>query len=91
MIGKVSNKKKSNTSWPNQLDQIKLKAAVFISGKGSNLNSLIKFSKSKKSPIEIILILSSNSKAKGLYLSKKYRITKKFILLKKKELMSQKY
>ena len=62
----------------------RIKTAVFISGKGSNLKSLIKFSKSKKSPIEIILILSSNSKAKGLYLSKKYRIRKKIYFFKRK-------
>ena len=31
----------------------KIKTAVFISGNGSNLKSLIKFSKTKKSPISI--------------------------------------
>ena len=36
----------------------KTKTAVFISGKGSNLKSLIKFSK-KKSPISINLIISN--------------------------------
>ncbi len=40
--------------------------AVFISGRGSNLKSLIKYSKSKHSRINIKLIISSNSKAKGL-------------------------
>ena len=44
----------------------KIKTAVFISGKGSNLKSLIKFSRSNRSPISIKLILSNNSKAKGL-------------------------
>ena len=44
----------------------KIKAAVFISGTGSNLKSLIKFSKSKYSPISIDLIVSNNRKAKGL-------------------------
>ena len=39
----------------------KIKTAVFISGTGSNLESLIKFSKLKKSPISINLIISSNS------------------------------
>ena len=34
----------------------KIKTAVFISGTGSNLNSLIKFSKIKNSPISIKLI-----------------------------------
>ena len=44
----------------------KIKTAVFISGTGSNLKSLIKFSKLKKSPISINLIISNNSKSKGL-------------------------
>ena len=43
----------------------KIKTAVFISGTGSNLKNLIKFSKLKKSPISIDLIISDNSKAKG--------------------------
>ena len=43
----------------------KVKTAVFISGTGSNLKNLIKFSKNKKSPISIDLILSNSKKAKG--------------------------
>ena len=35
----------------------KIKTAVFISGKGSNLENLIKFSKKKFSPISINLII----------------------------------
>ena len=42
----------------------KINIAVFISGTGSNLKSLIKFSKLKKSPIIIKLIISNNYKAK---------------------------
>ena len=52
----------------------KIKTAVFISGTGSNLKSLIKFSKLKKSPIAIRLIISNNPKAKGLELGKIFRI-----------------
>ena len=55
----------------------KIKTAVFISGTGSNLKSLIKFSKPKKSPIIIKMIISNNSKAKGLQYSKIYKIKKK--------------
>ena len=55
----------------------KIKSAVFISGTGSNLKSLIKFSKLKKSPIIITLIISNNSKAKGLQYAKIYKIKKK--------------
>ncbi len=62
----------------------KIKTAVFISGTGSNLKSLIKFSKKKKSPISIDLIISNNSKAKGLKFGKIYKIKKKVFNFKKK-------
>ena len=55
----------------------KIRTAVFISGTGSNLENLIKFSLKKRSPIEIILIISNNTKAKGLKFSKLYKIKKK--------------
>ena len=55
----------------------KLKTAVFISGTGSNLKSLIKFSKLKKSPVIIKIIISNNSKSKGLQYAKIYKIKKK--------------
>ena len=55
----------------------KINTAIFISGTGSNLKSLIKFSKHKKSPIIISMIISNNSKAKGLKYSKIYKIKKK--------------
>ena len=61
----------------------KINTAVFISGNGSNLKSLIKFSKTRKSPIFINLIISNNSKAKGLKLGKIYKIKKKVINFKK--------
>ena len=62
----------------------KIKTAVFISGTGSNLKSLILFSKLKKSPISINLIISNNSKSKGLILGKIFKIKKKIINFKKK-------
>ena len=55
----------------------KIKTAVFISGTGSNLKSLIKFSKLKKSPIIIEMIISNNAKSKGLQYAKIYKIKKK--------------
>ena len=58
----------------------KLDTAVFISGDGSNLKNLVKFSLSKKSPINIKLVLSNNKKAKGLNFSKKYKIESKIFL-----------
>ena len=57
----------------------KIKTAVFISGTGSNLENLIKFSKRKNSPIFIDLIISNTHSAKGLKYSKKYNIQKKII------------
>ena len=44
----------------------KKSTAVFISGRGSNLKSLIKYSKKKHSLIKIILVISNNPDAKGL-------------------------
>ena len=63
----------------------KTKTAVFISGKGSNLENLIKFSKKKISPISINLIISNTSYAKGLKYSKKYNIQKKIIFFKNRK------
>ena len=55
----------------------KIKTAVFISGTGSNLKNLIKFSLKKVSPIKVDLIVSNNVKAKGLKFAKLYKIKKK--------------
>ena len=68
----------------------KIKTAVFISGTGSNLRSLIKFSKLKKSPISINLILSNNPKSKGLKYGKNLKIKKKIFYFKKKSLDEKK-
>ena len=57
----------------------KIKTAVFISGKGSNLKSLIKFSKLNKSPISINLIITNNKVAKGLKYGDIFKIKKKII------------
>ena len=64
----------------------KIRTAVFISGTGSNLENLIKFSLKKRSPIEIILIISNNTKAKGLKFSKLYKIKKKVYNYDKKKI-----
>ena len=55
----------------------KLKTAVFISGAGSNLKNLIKFSKIKKTPISINLIISNVNNAKGLKYADQFNIKKK--------------
>ena len=62
----------------------KVKTAVFISGNGSNLKSLIKFSKTRKSPISVNLIISNNPKAKGLKFGKINKIKNRVFNLKKK-------
>ena len=74
----------------------KINTSVFISGRGSNLKNLFKFSKQKQSPIKIALVLSSSKMAKGLkfaksknikYLSINYNqknIEKKILLILKK-------
>ena len=68
----------------------KIRTAVFISGTGSNLKSLIKFSRLKKSPLTINVIISNNPKAKGLDYSKTYKIKKKIFNFKKKTLAEKK-
>jgi formyltetrahydrofolate-dependent phosphoribosylglycinamide formyltransferase len=62
----------------------KIKTAVFISGAGSNLKSLIKFSRLKKSPISINLIISNNPKSKGLSFAQIFKIKKKTYNFKRK-------
>ena len=61
-----------------------VKTAVFISGTGSNLKSLIRFSRTNQSPISIDLIVSSNPKAKGLKYGKVFKIRKEIFNFEKK-------
>ena len=68
----------------------KIKTAVFISGTGSNLKSLIKFSKLKKSPISINLIITNNKLAKGLKYGAIFKIKKKIISFKNKDIAEKK-
>ena len=67
----------------------KIKTAVFISGRGSNLKNLIKFSKTKKSPIIIDLVIS-NKKAFGLKYANQYKIKKKIISFKTNRIAEKK-
>ena len=68
----------------------KIKTAVFISGTGSNLKSLIKFSKLKKSPISIDIIISNNAKSKGLVLGNVYKIKRKVFEFRNHKLAEKK-
>ena len=64
----------------------KVRTAVFISGTGSNLKSLIKFSKKKNSPISINFIISDNLEAKGLKYAQIFKIKKKILNFNNKKL-----
>ena len=68
----------------------KIKTVVFISGNGSNLLSLIKFSNLKKSPISVDLIISNNAKSKGLKFGKIFKIKKKVFNFNKKNIAEKK-
>ena len=59
----------------NGIDRIN--TAVFISGTGSKLKKLIKFSQKKNSKFKISLIISNNYRAKGLKYSNIFKIKKK--------------
>ena len=52
----------------------KINIAVFISGKGSNLLSIIKKSLTKESLFKVSLVLSNKKNVKGLLIAKKYNI-----------------
>ena len=60
----------------------KINVAVFISGRGSNLKNLIKYSKSKYSLFKIKLVICNKANAKGLDFAKKYKI--KYFIIKYK-------
>ena len=68
----------------------KTKTAVFISGTGSNLRNLIKFSKIKTSPISIELVVSNTKHAKGLQYSDKYNIKKIIVNFKNYKIAEKK-
>ena len=68
----------------------KIKAAVFISGTGTNLESLIKFSKKKRSPFIVQLIISNNLRSKGLRFAKIFGIKKRIFKFKTKKLDEKK-
>ena len=53
---------------------VKKNACIFISGKGSNLNNLIKKSRDYNFPINVKLVISDNKKAMGILYAKKYKI-----------------
>ena len=68
-----------------QLTGRNLNISIFISGRGSNLLSLIKYSKKKKSNIKINLVISDNKFSKGLEFAKKNKIKYHIINYSKKK------
>jgi len=62
----------------------KVKTAIFISGTGSNFKNLYKFSLSKNSPIKVEIVISNNSKAKGINFAKNKKINNKIFSFKNK-------
>jgi len=71
--------KKKKLKFRAKLNGKKIKTCVFISGTGSNLKSLISYSRSYNFPIKIGLVISNEVSAKGLLIAKKYNIKHKFI------------
>ena len=63
----------------------KLKTAIFISGNGSNMKNLIRFSKTKNSPIVVDFVLSNNKKANGITHVKKNKINFKIFDFKQRD------
>jgi len=61
----------------------KIDTAVFISGSGSNLNSIIKNSLKKNFPIKTSLVISNNKNAYGINYAKNNKIKFKIINSKK--------
>ena len=62
----------------------KINTSVFISGKGTNLKNLIKFSKKNNSPIKINIVISNKKNAYGIKYAKKNKIKIKIIDFNKK-------
>ena len=67
----------------------KIRTAIFISGAGSNLKNLIKYSKSNQLPIEITYVVSNNKYAKGLDISKRKNIESNFFHFDSKKIENQ--
>ena len=62
----------------------KINTSVFISGNGTNLKNLIKFSKTNKSPIKINIVISNKQNAYGIKYAKKNKIKIQIVDFSKK-------
>ena len=63
---------------------IKKRTAIFISGNGSNMKNLVKFSKIKNAPIKVDLVISSNKRSNAIQYLKKNKIYFKIFEFKQK-------
>ena len=57
----------------------KINCAIFISGRGSNLKSIFKYSKKKNSKINIKLVISNKRNIPGTIFAKKNKINSKIV------------
>ena len=62
----------------------KINCAVFISGRGTNLKSIYKYSKIKKSNISLKLVISNKSNTLGIDFARKYKIKTQVVRYKNK-------
>ena len=61
---------------------VKKRACIFISGTGSNLKSIIKYSREYNFPIKVALVVSNKKEANGINFAKKFSIPYSFNLNK---------
>ena len=64
---------------------VKKSACIFISGKGSNIRSIINNSRDYNFPVNIKLIITNNKNALGINFAKKFSIPYKVIDKNKSE------
>ena len=57
----------------------KINCAIFVSGRGSNLKSIFKYSKKKISKINIKLVISNKRNIPGIIFAKKNKINSKIV------------
>ena len=63
---------------------VKKRACIFISGAGSNLKSIIKYSRDYNFPINVALVVSNKKEANGINFAKKFSIPYRIFNLNKK-------
>ena len=62
---------------------VKKRACIFISGTGSNLKSIIKYSRDYNFPINVALVVSNKKEANGINFAKKFSIPYRIFNLNK--------